>query len=68
MKGILVSLFFIMLMGMACDAEAKPSFEELIKKDKFYVKMSRSDLAEDHHASTLVLSCVDFRFQDEEKV
>lgn len=53
---------------MACDAEAKPSFEELIKKDKFYVKMSRSDLAEDHHASTLVLSCVDFRFQDEEKV
>jgi len=40
-------------------------FEEKIKEPQFKIKMSRDDLASDHEASTLVISCVDFRFQDE---
>jgi len=40
-------------------------FEKKIKEPQFKIKMSRDDLTSDHEASTLVISCVDFRFQDE---
>lgn len=68
MKYIFLALFSVTFIGVSSYAKSKPSFEEIIKKDKFYIQMSHSNLAEDHTASTLVLSCVDFRFQDEEKM
>lgn len=50
-------------------ATANPShrFNDLIKKKYFHVNMSRNNLRLDHNASTLVITCVDFRFQDEFK-
>jgi carbonic anhydrase len=40
-------------------------FEKTIKKKHFKVRMSHSKLKKDHDASTLLISCVDFRLRDE---
>lgn len=46
--------------------ENKPvSFEESIKKDQFIVPISKSDLNQMKDASTLLISCVDFRLRHE---
>jgi carbonic anhydrase len=42
-------------------------FERAIKKKHFKVRMSHSNLKKDHDASTLLISCVDFRLRDETK-
>jgi hypothetical protein len=41
------------------------SFEQKMKLPNFYVPVSSKKLDTYHHASTLVISCVDFRLQDE---
>jgi hypothetical protein len=41
------------------------AFDESIKKNKFIVPVSKSDLKEMKEASTLLISCVDFRLRHE---
>jgi carbonic anhydrase-like protein len=50
----------------ASHAQTKtPSFEESIQKNQFIVPVSESDLKERKDASTLLISCVDFRLRHE---
>jgi carbonic anhydrase len=41
------------------------SFENAIKKDVYKIEMSDPNLAKKHEATTLLISCVDFRLRDE---
>lgn len=36
-----------------------------LEKEKFFIKISNIDIQNEHHASTLLISCVDFRLRDE---
>ena len=46
--------------------QSKPvPFEESVKKDQFIIPVSKSDLKQMKDASTLLISCVDFRLRHE---
>ena len=47
------------------NSDKESQFNAAIKKPSFTIPLSHPNLAEMHEASTLVVSCVDFRFRDE---
>lgn len=60
----LVVMSCFALVHFTCQAE-NISFEEAIKKKEFKVDMSDPSLSKRHEATTLLISCVDFRLRDE---
>jgi hypothetical protein len=59
----------LLLLNISAHAEAPDSanakFDAAMKQKRLQVKMSSSNLKGDHTASTLLISCVDFRLRDE---
>lgn len=60
--NLLQILLIVFIIPMSANAG---SFQDAIKQNHFYVKPSNNNIADLHEASTLVISCVDFRFRDE---
>ena len=60
--NLLQILLIVFLMPMSANAG---NFQEAIKRNHFYVKPSNNNIADLREASTLVISCVDFRLRDE---
>ncbi len=58
----MVLFLLIFCLSEICIAQ---TFDEAIKKESFKVEPSKIDLEKTHEASTLVISCVDFRLRDE---
>lgn len=57
---------FLLLVGCSADtAVNNKTFDELIKQPTIMVPVSSPDLEKKHEASTLLISCVDFRLRDE---
>lgn len=57
---------FIFLICMCIgDTSNLGAFDKMIKQKNFHVQPSQKNLSHLHEASTLVISCVDFRLRDE---
>jgi carbonic anhydrase len=54
----------LVIISYKCHTEEQ-SFENAIKKDIYKIDMSDPNLAKKHEATTLLISCVDFRLRDE---
>lgn len=64
----LFNLFFLLAFLTGCSTNEKAqitSFDEAIKIPVFKVAISSPNLEKMHEASTLLISCVDFRLRDE---
>ena len=60
----LIAVLF--LVGCSADTTVgKKTFDELIQRSTIIVPVSSPDLEKKHEASTLLISCVDFRLRDE---
>lgn len=55
----------ISLYGSIAGAHENDQFSKIIKSQQFTVDVSNVNLSKMHNASTLLISCVDFRLRDE---
>jgi len=57
---------FLFVVGCSADTTVNnKTFDELIQQSTIIVPVSNPELEKKHEASTLLISCVDFRLRDE---
>ena len=65
MQYILRIILAITLCATVVAAHENDQFSKIIKSKQFTVDVSNANLSKMHNASTLLVSCVDFRLRDE---